>query len=57
LRLEEKQREARKQKELAKEDHKPLWFSMGKHKESQEDIWLFNNKYWLRSYSDCYDLY
>ena len=51
-RLEEKQRESRRHG-----GHNAKWFSLTKHPVTNEEIWLFNNKYWLRDYSDCPELY
>lgn len=53
-RLEVKQREARK---TQKDEYKAKWFSLGKNPFVKQDEWIFNNKYWLRDYSDCPDLY
>ncbi len=54
-RLEEKQRESRKNR---KEEYKSKWFELGKHPYlSGEELWVFNNRYWLREYSDCPQLY
>jgi hypothetical protein len=54
-RLEEKQRETRKNR---KEEYKSKWFELSKHPHlSGEELWLFNNRYWLREYSDCPQLY
>lgn len=49
-----KQREARKNQ---KDVYKAKWFSLGENPFAKQDEWIFNNKYWLRDYSDCPDLY
>jgi hypothetical protein len=53
-RLEEKQRESRRTR---RDEYKPKWFYQTKHPITQDEIWMFNNKYWLRQFSDCPDLY
>jgi hypothetical protein len=53
VRLEEKQRESR----TKHGGHKAKWFNLSKHPINNEETWLFNNKYWLRDYSDCPELY
>jgi hypothetical protein len=55
VKLEEKQRERRKIR--PDWDYKGTWFYLGKHRETQEEVWLSNNKYWLRDYSKCPELY
>jgi hypothetical protein len=54
LRLEEKQREARKN---SKDETRPRWFQLSKSPIDDEETWLFNEKYWNREYKDCPDLY
>jgi hypothetical protein len=54
LRLEEKQREAAKQR---KDDYIPKWFDYSKDLKTSEESWTFNKKYWLRNFTDCPDLY
>ncbi len=54
-RLEEKQRESRNKN--GKYEYKGKWFQVSKHPVCNEEAWLFNNKYWLRNYSDCLNLY
>lgn len=49
--LEEKQREARKKHN--NDEYKGTWFHIGKHEFIDENIWLFNNKYWNRDYKNC----
>ena len=51
-RLEEKQRESRKHGGC-----KAKWFSLSRHPVTNEEIWLFTNKYWLRDFADCPQLY
>lgn len=53
-RLEEKQRESRKNR---KDEYKGIWFYLDKHPVTNEEIWIFNNKYWSRDFSKCPDLY
>jgi hypothetical protein len=53
-RLEEKQRQTRK---ALKEDWNPRWFNLSKHPINGDECWLFNDKYWLRDYSNCPDLF
>ena len=54
-RLEDKQREGRKKERP--EDYKGTWFHSAKHPFIDEKIWLFDNKYWNRDFSNCPDLF
>lgn len=45
-RVEEKQRAARKRRELNKETYKPLWFVKKKHPVTGDGFWEFQGKYW-----------
>jgi hypothetical protein len=58
-RLEEKQRETRKQMENGDLDEwKPLWFEKTKHfVVKNQDTWLFNDHYWNRDYSKCPNIF
>lgn len=52
-RLEEKQRETRRQVEAGEaEAYQPLWFDLKPHHAAKEqETWTFNNKYWDRDFS------
>jgi len=54
IRLEEKQRETRKNPKF---DYKGKWFKFTKHPYCNEEVWIFNNKYWQRNYADCMQLF
>jgi hypothetical protein len=54
IRLEEKQRETRKN---LKDEIKPKWFQLSRNPIDDEETWLFNEKYWLREYKNCPNLY
>jgi oxysterol-binding protein-related protein 1/2 len=54
LKLEEKQRESRKNRT---EEYKGLWFDSAKHKYCNDDVWIFNHKYWKRDFKNCPDIY
>ncbi|GFW50596.1 oxysterol-binding protein-related protein 1 [Trichonephila clavipes] len=56
-RLEEKQRDARKQRKKKKETWNPKWFYQGKVPHIKNEIWLFNNSYWSRDFADCPDIF
>jgi hypothetical protein len=53
-RLEVKQREACKNQT---DEYKAKWFTLAPHPFIKQDEWMFTNKYWLRDYSDCPNLY
>ncbi|CUM48490.1 uncharacterized protein AC631_02318 [Debaryomyces fabryi] len=46
VRVEEKQRGARKNRELAKKSYKPNWFVKSKHPVTGDDYWEFQDEYW-----------
>ena len=56
-RLEEKQRDARKEMKKHKRTFSPLWFKLVKQSNSGKDDWRFDNKYFDRNYSDCPDIF
>ncbi|XP_055951175.1 oxysterol-binding protein-related protein 2-like isoform X1 [Argiope bruennichi] len=56
-RLEEKQRDARKQRKKKKETWKPMWFYQSKVPHIKNEIWLFNHKYWTRDFSESPDIF
>ncbi|EGV62398.1 hypothetical protein CANTEDRAFT_126281 [Yamadazyma tenuis ATCC 10573] len=45
-RVEEKQRAARKERELKRENYKPLWFVKRKHPVTGDAFWEFKGNYW-----------
>ena len=54
-RLEEKQRESKRNR---KDEWTPRWFQLGKSPvNSNDELWLFTNKYWSRDYASCPILY
>jgi hypothetical protein len=53
-RLEEKQRESRRNR---KDEYKGTWFYLSRHPVTNDEVWLFNNKYWLRDFSKSPDLF
>ncbi|CAH6722008.1 oxysterol-binding protein homolog 1 [[Candida] jaroonii] len=60
-RLEEKQRAARKNRELKKETYKPVWFVKKKHPVTGDSYWEFQGKYWElrkdRKMHECPDIF
>ncbi|BFZ11295.1 hypothetical protein BsWGS_14334 [Bradybaena similaris] len=52
-RVEEKQRETRKDAAKAKKELQPLWFSYQTNPFTAKEDWLFNNDYWKRNWKDC----
>jgi hypothetical protein len=61
IRLEEKQRAARKAREQRGQGWKPLWFDACRSSQTGEIEWQFNNRYWLarerRDWSQCPDIF
>lgn len=47
-RVEEKQRSARKHRELTKEPYKAKWFAKKKHPVTGDNFWESNGEYWLK---------
>lgn len=45
-RVEEKQRRARKEREIKKVEYVPKWFVKGKHPVTGDNYWEFNGDYW-----------
>uniref|UniRef100_V5HMR6 Oxysterol-binding protein n=3 Tax=Ixodes ricinus TaxID=34613 RepID=V5HMR6_IXORI len=56
-RLEEKQREARKQRKKHKDGWEPRWFKLGKGAYSSADEWQFTGAYWDRDFSNSPDIF
>lgn len=56
-RLEEKQREARKHRKRKRENWESMWFELGQHPDTHEEIWLFKGNYWQRNFDDCPDIF
>ncbi|GFS71764.1 oxysterol-binding protein-related protein 1 [Nephila pilipes] len=56
-RLEEKQRDARKQRKKKKETWNPKWFVQGRVPHIKNEIWLFNNSYWSQDFADSPDIF
>lgn len=56
-RLEEKQRIARRNMEKRREDWQPRWFRLVRHDVTGQDVWVSNDKYWQRNWTDCPDIY
>lgn len=55
-RVEEKQREVRKEMKKAKKVYSPLWFNLVKNSQGKEE-WRFNQKYFDRTWSNCPDIF
>jgi len=56
-RLEEKQRLARRTMEKRKEEWQARWFRIAKHPVTGDDVWVSNEKYWQREWTNCPDIY
>ncbi|CAF1024260.1 unnamed protein product [Adineta steineri] len=56
-RLEEKQRLARSTMEKRREEWQPRWFRLAKHEITGQEVWVSNEKYWQRNWSNCPDIY
>ncbi|XP_022915451.1 oxysterol-binding protein-related protein 1 [Onthophagus taurus] len=57
-RLEEKQRDASKQRKTKKtNDWVPRWFQAGTNPYSKQDDWLYNGNYWKRQYTTDLDIF
>ncbi|XP_039768765.1 oxysterol-binding protein-related protein 2 isoform X2 [Ornithorhynchus anatinus] len=56
-RLEEKQREARKERAKDEEEWRTRWFSQGNNPYTGTPDWLYSGGYFDRNFSDCPDIY
>lgn len=56
-RLEEKQREVRKQIRKTKQEFQPLWFKLNKNRFTGCDEWQFTGEYWKRDWSRCPNIF
>lgn len=56
-RLEEKQRDVRRQMEKRREEWQPRWFRLIKHDVTGQEVWVSNEKYWQRDWSNCPNIY
>jgi len=56
-RLEEKQREVRKQKKKDKTTWTPVWFESKPHPFAKEESWSFKGDYWERNFSKSPDIF
>ncbi|XP_054157908.1 oxysterol-binding protein-related protein 1-like [Oppia nitens] len=56
-RLEEKQREVRRQRKKSKQVWQPLWFKAEQNKYTKEDDWIYTGHYWERDWSRCPEIY
>ncbi|XP_038605806.1 oxysterol-binding protein-related protein 2 isoform X2 [Tachyglossus aculeatus] len=56
-RLEEKQREARKDRAKDEEEWRTRWFSQGNNPYTGTPDWLYSGGYFDRNFSDCPDIY
>jgi len=56
-RLEEKQRATRQLMEKRREEWQPRWFRLVKHDVTGQEVWVSNDKYWQRSWTNCPDIY
>lgn len=55
-RVEEKQREVRKEMKKSKKTYAPLWFNLAKNAQGKDE-WRFNQKYFDRKWSNCPDIF
>ena len=55
-RVEEKQREVRKEMKKSKRTYAPLWFESVKNSQGKEE-WRFNQKYFERKWSNCPNIF
>ena len=46
--MEQKQREARKQREESKKPYRPQWFVKTKHPITGDSYWQFTDEYWSK---------
>ncbi|KAK3088768.1 hypothetical protein FSP39_023560 [Pinctada imbricata] len=56
-RLEEKQRQARKDRKKKKEEWTPVWFSHEVNPVTREKDWIFKGDYWNREWEKCPDIF
>lgn len=56
LRLEDKQRETRKEMKKNKKTFSPLWFNLAKNSQGKEE-WRFNHRYLEKKFNDCPDIF
>ncbi|KAK5639621.1 hypothetical protein RI129_012113 [Pyrocoelia pectoralis] len=56
-RLEEKQRDASKQRKSKKGDWTPRWFKLGTSPYTKQEDWLYNGEYWNRQYIEELDIF
>ncbi|GFY76474.1 oxysterol-binding protein-related protein 1 [Trichonephila inaurata madagascariensis] len=56
-RLEEKQREVRKNRKRDKTTWIPLWFESKPHPYAKEEFWSYKGTYWDRDFSNCPDIF
>ncbi|ESP02653.1 hypothetical protein LOTGIDRAFT_171854 [Lottia gigantea] len=56
-RLEEKQRQARKERKKQKGDWQPLWFETVKNQYTGKEEWAYKGDYWERDFSKCGDIF
>lgn len=56
-RIEELQRNARKDRKKSKDDSAPLWFKYGTDPYTGKEDWLFTGEYWKRDWTQCPRIY
>lgn len=60
-RVEEKQRAAKRDREMSRKAYKPNWFVKSKHPITGDDFWEFQDKYWklrkARQLKNCGDIF
>ncbi|CAF1087968.1 unnamed protein product [Rotaria sp. Silwood1] len=56
-RLEEKERETRRTMEKRREEWQPRWFHLVKHDVTGHEVWVSNEKYWQRNWTNCPHIY
>ncbi|XP_012941029.1 oxysterol-binding protein-related protein 2 [Aplysia californica] len=56
-RLEEKQRDARKDRKKKNKEWTPVWFTASKNATSGKEEWSVSNNYWQRNWAACPDIF
>ncbi|CAG2166837.1 unnamed protein product, partial [Oppiella nova] len=56
-RLEEKQRDVRRQHKKKRHQWEPLWFRAEQNPYTKEDDWVYKGDYWRREFANCPDIY
>ncbi|KAG8447127.1 hypothetical protein GDO86_014545 [Hymenochirus boettgeri] len=56
-RLEEKQREARRERAKSNEEWQTRWFTQGTNPHTRSPDWIYTGRYFDRNFTDCPDIY